>query len=101
MEPAIKQEVLDGDGPAQRVPDKYTKSSDDEDEKAEYNTIKERLEAHGDSYSAGTRPSEGYLRKQYEMNIEAERTRVTLLSLTLPPLTMTEALECDSETQVR
>ena len=36
--------------------------------------IKERLEAHGDSYNAGTRLSEGYLRKQYEMNIEAERT---------------------------
>jgi hypothetical protein len=35
MEPAIKQEVLDGDGPARRVPDKYIESSDDEDNKAE------------------------------------------------------------------
>jgi hypothetical protein len=46
--------------------------------RAEYDTIKERLEAHGDSYSAGTRPSEGYLRKQYEMNIKGERTRIRL-----------------------
>jgi hypothetical protein len=35
------------------------------------------------------------------MNIEAEYTRVTLLSLTLPLLTMTEALECDLESQIR
>jgi hypothetical protein len=35
MEPAIKQEVLDGDGPARRVPNEYIKSSDDEDNKAE------------------------------------------------------------------
>ena len=69
--------------------------------RSEYDTIRERLEAHGDSYSAGTRPSEGYLRKQYEMNIEGERTRIHLKAGTLPPSTMTEALECDSETQVR
>jgi hypothetical protein len=35
MEPAIKQEVLDGDRPARRVPNKYIKSSDDKDNKAE------------------------------------------------------------------
>ena len=35
MEPAIKQEVLDGDGPAKRVPNKYIKSLDDKDNKAE------------------------------------------------------------------
>jgi hypothetical protein len=35
MEPAIKQEVLDGDGPAERVPDEYIESLDDEDNKAE------------------------------------------------------------------
>jgi hypothetical protein len=35
MEPAIKQEVLDGDGPAKRVPDEYIESSDDKDNKAE------------------------------------------------------------------
>jgi hypothetical protein len=101
MEPAIKQEVLDGDRPAQRVPNEYIESSDDKDKKAKYNIIKERLEAHGNNYNAGTRLSKGYLRKQYEINIKAKHTRVTLLSLTLPPLTIIEALECDSETQVR
>ena len=35
IEPAIKQEVLDGDGPAGRVPNEYIKSSDDKDNKAE------------------------------------------------------------------
>jgi hypothetical protein len=35
MEPAIKQEVLDGDGPAGRVPNEYIESLDDEDNKAE------------------------------------------------------------------
>ena len=45
---------------------------------AEYDKIKERLKAHGDSYKAGTRPSEGYLRRQYELNIEGERTRIRL-----------------------
>jgi hypothetical protein len=35
IEPAIKQEVLDRDGPLKRVPNKYIKSSDDEDNKAE------------------------------------------------------------------
>jgi hypothetical protein len=35
MEPAIKQEVLDGGGPAGRVPDEYIESFDDEDNKAE------------------------------------------------------------------
>ena len=35
MEPAIKQEVLDRDGPAKRVLDKYIKSSDNKDNKAE------------------------------------------------------------------
>lgn len=35
IEPAIKQEVLDGDGPAKRVPNKYIKSLDDKDNKAE------------------------------------------------------------------
>jgi hypothetical protein len=39
MEPAIKQEVLDGHGPAGRVSNKYIKSSDDEDNKAESITI--------------------------------------------------------------
>jgi hypothetical protein len=70
---------------------------------AEYDIIRERLEAHSDSYSAGTRPSEGYLRKQYEMNIKGEHTRVYLEArkTTLPPLTMIEALECDSESQIR
>jgi hypothetical protein len=34
MEPAIKQEVLNGDRPAERVPNEYIKSSDDEDNKA-------------------------------------------------------------------
>jgi hypothetical protein len=115
------------------------------------------LKAYGDSYKAGTRPSEEYLRRQYKLNIEGERTRIrlkagkskdtaivlnsddddedalreaddsysaqvkfevkdpltiststaigrprsTLHLSTLPPSTMTEALECDSETQVR
>jgi hypothetical protein len=35
IEPAIKQEVLDGDGPARRVPNKYIKSSNNKDNKAE------------------------------------------------------------------
>jgi hypothetical protein len=35
MEPAIKQEVLDGDRPTRRVPNEYIKSSDDKDNKAE------------------------------------------------------------------
>jgi hypothetical protein len=35
------------------------------------------------------------------MNIEGEHTRICLEARALPPLTMTEALECDSETQVR
>jgi hypothetical protein len=35
------------------------------------------------------------------MNIEGERTRTYLKAGTLPLSTMTEALECDSETQVR
>ena len=35
IEPAIKQEVLDGDRPAERVPDEYIESSDNEDNKAE------------------------------------------------------------------
>jgi hypothetical protein len=35
IEPAIKQEVLDRDGPARRVPNEYIESSDDEDNKAE------------------------------------------------------------------
>jgi hypothetical protein len=35
IEPTIKQEVLDGDGPARRVPNEYIKSSDDKDNKAE------------------------------------------------------------------
>jgi hypothetical protein len=35
MEPAIKQEVLDGDGPTKRVPNEYIESLDDEDNKAE------------------------------------------------------------------
>ena len=35
MEPAIKQEVLDRDGPLGRVSDEYIESSDDEDNKAE------------------------------------------------------------------
>jgi hypothetical protein len=39
MEPAIKQEVLDGDRPTERVPDEYIESSDDEDNKAESMTI--------------------------------------------------------------
>jgi hypothetical protein len=39
MEPAIKQEVLDGDGPARRVPNEYIESLDDEDNKAESITI--------------------------------------------------------------
>jgi hypothetical protein len=71
--------------------------------RAEYDIIRERLEAHGDSYSAGTRPSEGYLRQQYKMNIEGERTRVYLEArkTTLPLSTMTEALDCDSESQIR
>jgi hypothetical protein len=34
IEPAIKQEVLDGDRPAKRVPNEYIESSDDEDNKA-------------------------------------------------------------------
>jgi hypothetical protein len=45
--------------------------------------------------------------KQYKMNIEGERTRVylearktTLPLSTLPPSIMTEALECDSESQI-
>jgi hypothetical protein len=46
----------------------------------------------------GTRPSEGYLRKQYKMNIEGECTRIHLKAETLPLSTMTEALECDLET---
>jgi hypothetical protein len=32
---SILEEVLDGDGPAERVPNKYIKSSDNEDNKAE------------------------------------------------------------------
>jgi hypothetical protein len=39
IEPAIKQEVLDRDGPAKRVPNKYIKSLDDKDNKAESITI--------------------------------------------------------------
>jgi hypothetical protein len=35
MEPIIKQEVLDRDGPTRRVPDEYIESLDDEDNKAE------------------------------------------------------------------
>jgi hypothetical protein len=35
IEPAIKQEVLDGDGPTKRVPNEYIESLDDEDNKAE------------------------------------------------------------------
>jgi hypothetical protein len=31
--------------------------------RSKYNIIRERLEAHGNSYSVGTRLSEGYLRK--------------------------------------
>jgi hypothetical protein len=67
--------------------------------RSEYNTIRERLEAHGDSYSVRTRPSEGYLRKQYEMNIKGEHTQVYFKDrkITLPPSIITEALECDSE----
>jgi hypothetical protein len=34
IEPAIKQEVLDGDGPARRVLNKYIKSLDNKDNKA-------------------------------------------------------------------
>jgi hypothetical protein len=34
IEPAIKQEVLDGDGLAGRVPNKYIKSLDNKDNKA-------------------------------------------------------------------
>jgi hypothetical protein len=39
MEPAIKQEVLDGDGPAKRVSDEYIESLDNKDNKAESITI--------------------------------------------------------------
>jgi hypothetical protein len=35
IKPAIKQEVLDRDGPARRVPNKYIKSLDNKDNKAE------------------------------------------------------------------
>jgi hypothetical protein len=35
IEPAIKQEVLDRDGPARRVSNKYIKSLDNKDNKAE------------------------------------------------------------------
>jgi hypothetical protein len=42
--------------------------------RAKYDIIREQLEAHSNSYSAGTRPSKGYLRKQYEINIEAKHT---------------------------
>jgi hypothetical protein len=35
IEPTIKQEVLDRDRPARRVPNKYIKSLDDKDNKAE------------------------------------------------------------------
>ena len=35
IEPAIKQEVLDGNRPAKRVPNNYIKSSDNKDNKAE------------------------------------------------------------------
>jgi hypothetical protein len=35
IEPAIKQEVLDGDRPAGRVPNKYIKSLNNKDNKAE------------------------------------------------------------------
>jgi len=66
--------------------------------RSKYDTIRERLEAYGDSYSAGTRLSEGYLRKQYKMNIKGERTQIYLKAEILPPSTMTEALECDLET---
>jgi hypothetical protein len=71
--------------------------------RAKYDIIRERLEAHGDSYSAGTRPSEGYLWKQYKINIEGECTRVYLKArkTTMPLSTMTEALDCDSESQIR
>jgi hypothetical protein len=71
--------------------------------RAEYDIIRERLEAYGDSYSAGTRPSEGYLWKQYKMNIKGERTQVYLEArkTTTPLSTMTEALDCDSESQIR
>jgi hypothetical protein len=39
IEPAIKQEVLDRDKPIRRVPNKYIKSLDDKDNKAESITI--------------------------------------------------------------
>jgi hypothetical protein len=39
IEPAIKQEVLDGDGPAKRVSNEYIKSLDNKDNKAESITI--------------------------------------------------------------
>jgi hypothetical protein len=39
IEPAIKQEVLGGDRPAKRVPDKYIESSDDEDKAESMTTV--------------------------------------------------------------
>jgi hypothetical protein len=39
IEPAIKQEVLDRDRPAKRVPDEYIESLDNKDNKAESITI--------------------------------------------------------------
>jgi hypothetical protein len=39
IEPAIKQEVLNRDGPTKRVPNKYIKSLDNKDNKAESITI--------------------------------------------------------------
>jgi hypothetical protein len=65
--------------------------------RSKYNIIRECLEAHSDSYSVGTRPSEGYLRKQYKINIEGERTRIHLKAGTLPPSTITKALEYNLE----
>ena len=70
---------------------------------AKYDIIRERLEAHSNSYSIGTRPSKGYLQKQYKINIKGERTRVYLKArkTTLPLSTIIKALECDSESQIR
>jgi hypothetical protein len=39
IEPIIKQEVLDGDRPAGRVPNEYIKSLDNKDNKAKSITI--------------------------------------------------------------
>jgi hypothetical protein len=39
IEPTIKQEVLDRDGPTRRVPNEYIKSLDNKDNKAESITI--------------------------------------------------------------